>query len=172
MIYTDSPQLYIACLAAYNERYLHGRWIDMTQPLDVIYREIDAIIASSPVADAEEWAIHDHENFGGIDISEYDDIAELAKKAQFIAEHGELGGALLAHYDDITSATAALNENYHGKWPSEAAFARELFDECYGYSIPESLRFYVDYERFADDLFFSDYLAFESQGCVHVFTCY
>lgn len=30
--------------------------------------------------------------------------------------------------------------------------AVELFDDCYGHSIPEELRIYIDYEKFAADL--------------------
>lgn len=29
--------------------------------------------------------------------------------------------------------------------------ATELFDECYAYQIPDNLRFYIDYEKFARD---------------------
>ncbi|MFH1495611.1 MAG: antirestriction protein ArdA [Pseudomonadota bacterium] len=29
--------------------------------------------------------------------------------------------------------------------------ASELFDDCYVYQIPENIRFYIDYEKFARD---------------------
>ena len=28
---TDQPRIYVACLAAYNNGYLHGAWIDADQ---------------------------------------------------------------------------------------------------------------------------------------------
>ncbi len=60
MYNTITPKIYIACLAAYNNGYLHGKWIDATQDVDSIYSNIRNVLASSPIPDAEEWAIHDY----------------------------------------------------------------------------------------------------------------
>ena len=62
---TDTPRIYVACLAAYNNGHLHGRWIDANQDPDAIQVEISAMLAASPIADAEEWAIHDYEGYEG-----------------------------------------------------------------------------------------------------------
>ncbi|MEP0315093.1 MAG: antirestriction protein ArdA, partial [Hyphomonas sp.] len=51
------PRIYVACLAAYNNGCLHGRWIAVTTP-DEIMSEVRAMLADSPLPDAEEWAIH------------------------------------------------------------------------------------------------------------------
>ncbi|RAN32725.1 hypothetical protein HY11_17410 [Hyphomonas pacifica] len=53
----DRPRVYVACLAAYNNGCLHGRWIDATTP-DEIMVEVCAMLADSPLPGAEEWAIH------------------------------------------------------------------------------------------------------------------
>jgi hypothetical protein len=53
----DRPRIYVACLAAYNNGCLHGRWIDATTP-DEIWAQVRAMLADSPEPDAEEWAIH------------------------------------------------------------------------------------------------------------------
>lgn len=38
MCSTITPKkIYVACLAAYNNGYLHGEWIDATQDVDSIY---------------------------------------------------------------------------------------------------------------------------------------
>lgn len=48
--------------------------------------------------------------------------------------------------------------------------ASEMFDECYGYSIPEELRIYIDYEKFAADLEYGgDMVEFEFGG--KTYTC-
>ncbi|MCT8003625.1 antirestriction protein ArdA [Sphingomonas sanguinis] len=57
----STPRIYVACLAAYNNGYLHGTWIDADQDADQIRDEIAAMLARSPVEDAEEYAIHDYE---------------------------------------------------------------------------------------------------------------
>jgi antirestriction protein len=64
------PRIYVACLAAYNNGYLHGVWIDAAQEPWSIYDEVKAMLAASPVAGAEEWAIHDYEGFRGVRIEE------------------------------------------------------------------------------------------------------
>jgi len=35
-----TPQIYVACLASYNNGFLHGQWIDATQSEEEIYVRI------------------------------------------------------------------------------------------------------------------------------------
>ena len=65
----DRPRIYVACLAAYNNGCLHGRWIEATTP-DEIWEQVRAMLADSPEPDAEEWAIHDHDGFEGAPLSD------------------------------------------------------------------------------------------------------
>ena len=60
---TEPVRIYVACLAAYNNGVLHGRWIDAARGEDHIWEETRAMLAASPIPDAEEWAIHDYEGF-------------------------------------------------------------------------------------------------------------
>jgi antirestriction protein len=94
---TPTIQIYVACLAAYNNGYLHGQWIDLDETLDTVWEQVHAILKSSPIPDAEEWAIHDYEGFEGYNLGEYEGIEKAHTLAQFILEHGELGGLLLNH---------------------------------------------------------------------------
>lgn len=48
------------------------------------------MLALSPEASAEEFAIHDYEGFGDLRISEYASLQNVASYADFISEHGEL----------------------------------------------------------------------------------
>ena len=133
-MYLLSPQIYIACLAAYNNGKLHGVWIDATQDVDHIWEEINAI-------------------------------------AKFIEEYGPLGGEVLAYYSNgIDDAQKVLNECYHGEYDSELDYASELFDELYGNEMPDYLASYINYDRFARDLFISDYYSLSINGKVHVFS--
>jgi len=61
----EEIRIYVACLAAYNNGKLHGAWIDATQDIDDIQCQINQMLADSPEPDAEEYAIHDYEEFGG-----------------------------------------------------------------------------------------------------------
>ena len=84
-----APRIYVACLASYNSGVLHGRWIDAGQDAEAIHEEIAEMLSESRELIAEEFAIHDFEGFTGYELSEHEAIAEVARIAQRIAEHGD-----------------------------------------------------------------------------------
>lgn len=161
-------RIYVACLASYNDGILHGHWIDAEQDAGSIHDGIKAMLDASPIAEAEEWAIHDYEGFEGASISEYQGIDSVADIAAFISEHGKLGAELINHFGDLDEAKAAITDHYAGEYESLADFARELTEDTG--EIPESLRFYIDYDRMARDLAMSDVLTIETGfQNIHVF---
>lgn len=165
----ETPRIYAACLAAYNNGRLHGRWIDAAQDPDDIQAEISEMLAASPISDAEEWAIHDYEGFEGARLEEYSGIENARALALFIVEHGELGAKLLEHVGgDLEQAEAAFDD-YAGEHESLADFAREITEETT--SVPPTLVNYIDYDAIARDMelngdVFTVELGF---GEVHVF---
>ncbi len=162
------PRIYVACLAAYNDGHLHGEWIDADQDAWAIYADVKEMLAASPVADAEEWAIHDYENFEGIRIAEYDGFGRVAELAAFVIEHGKLGAEVFNYFGSIDESRSALADQYAGQYESLADFAQEIAEETG--DVPESLRYYVDYERMARDMAIGDVIAFETgMSEVHVF---
>ena len=166
----DTPRIYVACLAAYNSGYLHGKWLDAIDE-DKIYKNIYEMLADSPIEGSEEWAIHDYSGFGDAQLDEYESIPNVIKIAEFITEHGELGVTLLGEFS-IDDAQKFLKDCYHGSYDSEVDFARSVFEECYGDAIPENLIYYFDHKAFARDLFVNDYFSIDAQGKTHVFSLY
>ncbi len=167
----SSPRIYVACLAAYNNGYLHGAWIDADQDAEQIRDEIAAMLARSPIEDAEEYAIHDYEGFEGVSISEYAGIDSVARMAAFIAEHGALGAGLLEQFSgDMDQAESTLDDCYHGQFASLADYMEELTTESV--TIPEALRYYFDWQAMARDAEMSgDLFTIETaHGEVHVFS--
>ena len=165
---TTVPSIYVACLAAYNNGFLHGQWIDANQEPRAIHSAIQDMLAQSPVGGAEEWAIHDYEGFGGLRLSEYEDITKVAEIAKLIQEHGE-AWALYAEFEGIEYATKErFEEAYQGEWDSEEDFAQNLAEETM--EIPQHLQFYIDYEKFARDLFINDFFSIEVSHKIHVFS--
>ncbi|PHS08474.1 MAG: antirestriction protein [Blastopirellula sp.] len=166
---SDGPRIYVACLAAYNNGHLYGKWIDADQDAKTIQSNITTMLAASPIPNAEEWAIHDCEGFEGADIQEYSGIETVAKLAAFVSEHGELGGKLLANFNgELEDAEAAFDE-YAGEHKSLADFAQDLIEQST--KIPENLVNYIDYDAIARDMelngdVFTIELGFES---VHIF---
>jgi antirestriction protein len=145
-----TPSIYVACLAAYNSGILHGRWIDATQSEEDIRAEIADILKSSPISEAEEWAIHDHEGFGDGLICEYTDINEVAAYAEIIVEHPEFGAAVLNHCEGYIEEARNALEGYRGQFESLADYVQDLTEEST--QIPAHLDGYIDYEAIARDM--------------------
>lgn len=165
------PQIYVACLAAYNNGHLHGAWIDAAQDLEDVYLEIREMLTNSPEPDAEEWEIHDFDDFAGLQVSHYTGVKEACKLAKFCVKYGYLGAGLYLHYgENIKDAITALEDHYHGEWDSELAYAVELFDECYADNLSEFVLSYIDYEKFERDLFMSDCFSIYVDHKYHVFS--
>ncbi|PCI53068.1 MAG: antirestriction protein [Alphaproteobacteria bacterium] len=145
----DTPRIYVACLAAYNNGHLHGAWIDVEDE-ESIQDAVCGILKTSPIPNAEEWAIHDYENFDGVTINEYDSFARVVEIAEFIGNCSGFGGKLLENYGgDIEDAESAL-ERYNGEYESLADFAEELTESTT--KIPKTLKYYIDYKSMARDM--------------------
>lgn len=163
-------RIYVACLAAYNSGILHGRWIDAEQEPDAIRDGIGLMLKASPIPEAEEWAIHAYEGFEGVSIAESEDIEQVSEFARFVAEHGKLGAKLIDHFGNIEQAREALEERYRGCFESLADYVQELTEGCT--SIPEHLRFYIDWQAMARDAELNgEVLTIETAfDAVHVFS--
>lgn len=147
---TEQPRIYVACLAAYNNGFLHGAWIDAAQEPWAIYDEVKAMLAASPIAGAEEWAIHDYEGFGGVCIEEYASFDHVSELAAFIAEHGALGAALLDHCSgELSEAREAIENRHLGSYASLADCVQEVTEDST--AIPHALRYYIDWPAMARD---------------------
>jgi antirestriction protein len=145
-----TPRIYVACLAAYNNGYLHGAWIDATQGEWGIWDDIQKMFAASPIADAEEHSVHDYEGFEGARIEEYTGIETVAKLATFITEHGALGGAVLEYFNNhLDEASEALTERYLWQYTSLADYVQEMTEDSM--TIPQSLQYYIDWQAMARD---------------------
>ena len=145
-------QIYVACLAAYNAGTLHGEWIDATQDEDVIAEEIQAMLAASPIPNAEEYAIHDYEGFGEVSttLGEYPNLSDVVEAALFIQEYEEIAIKLISYCGDIEEAKTALNEQYQGCYSSLADYA-ETYASDTGAEIPNWLEYYIDWEKMGRD---------------------
>ena len=165
----NAPKIYVACLASYNSGILHGEWLDASLEVEEIQEKINQMLAISPIEDAEEWAIHDFENFYDLSIGEYESIDDVHKKALFVVEHGELGAKLTSYYGELETAEQALENHYQGEYENELDFAMQFFDEHYLHNIPENIQIYIDYEKFRRDVFIGDCFSLEASGKTHVF---
>lgn len=170
---TETPQIYVADLAAYNNGMLHGKWIDATQSAEEIEEEVREMLKNSPVGDeAEEWAIHDDEYFEPIKIHEWDSFEHVSEIANAIVEHGEMFGEIYNHLGSGTTVENAIDfieDNYAGEYDSLGDFAEELNYETQ--ELPKDIYSYIDFESMGRDMELSGYiLSFtDSRRKLHVF---
>lgn len=175
---TEHNSIYVASLYDYNAGILHGVWIDFDTCLNVdeVWEAIRAMLAASPTAKregvpAEEWAIHDYEGFGGIEVSENETIGTLWQAHELLSDLDD-PEAFIDYLDyqgqvtlsEVTESNIAnFQEAYRGWYRSEEEFAEELIEEMGLLSnVDELLSRYFDYEAFARDLFMSDYYMTEN----------
>jgi len=170
-------RIYVACLASYNNGILHGRWIDATTDIEAMAKEIDSMLKDSPIANAEEWAIHDSEGLG--DVSEHTSLEEIARRveiAEAAARYDLPVPVLLEAMEDIDDedAESFVLVHYRGRYEDLAEFAEELCNECYDLEqIPDFLRGHIDWDGVARDMVYGgDIREIRNGGCSYVFWNY
>lgn len=139
-----------------------GRWLDLDGD------DAEAAVSAISQDGALEVGAFDHEGFGGICTENVLELMELARAA-LTSQDAEAFIAYVSHTGQgAASAKDDFDDAYCGRWDDKEAFAANLADEVM--DIPERIRSYFDYERFARDLFMGDYFSERSaDGDVFVF---
>lgn len=154
---SPAMKIYVACLAAYNSGRLHGAWIDATSDTEAMQEAVDAMLAASPVADAEEWAIHDYDGFPN--LGEYPGLEAVADMAQLFEDfdhidEGDLR-AILDNFRDPAEARDELDDNFVGTFNTFRDYADDAADEnmaAHDIKDDSPLARYFDYDAWARDL--------------------
>lgn len=163
---TGNPAVYVGTYAKYNcvygcEKALFGCWLDLTKFAD--YDEFIAVCRYLHRDEADpEFMAQDYENFpeewyteGFMSREQFEHIQEFAELDE---DEREAYEAFLDVRCDSHISIDDFREAYQGEWDSEEEFARYIVDECGMLdNVPESLKDYFDFERYADDLFRYDY---------------
>ena len=146
----NQPQVYVACLAAYNSGHLHGEWITPKADKDELQEQIDKVLKSSPIQGAEEWAIHDYDSFPN--LGEYPDLDKLIQVQEAIDEHGKyVVNAFLENWsvEDLDH----IDDAYYGTYDSFSEFAQQLAEDTIeGLNGDTTLARYFDWEAWERDL--------------------
>ncbi len=145
-----------------------GCWVDLDESTtwETIADAIRAAIPGAAIdeilcADAEGPARHFLSRYDGFDLNCWQEWIEAAERSHLEIE------VIEAYCDNVgmwdAEAVEAAEENYMGSFDTPAEFAEDYADGT-GIlsSIPENLRYYFDFERFANDLMSGDF--FESDG--------
>ena len=156
---TLQPKIYVASLADYNDGRLHGAWLDATGDPDELREGISRMLAAAPAPGAEEWAIHDYDDFAGARLGENENLETVSVIARGLQEHGPAFGAWVDICDRDREAMDDFDEAFVGHYDSVTAYADFLLDDL-GYReeikrlLPAWLLDYVntDAELFGRDL--------------------
>jgi antirestriction protein len=158
-----TPSVYVGTYEKYNSGSLQGEWVDLTQ-----FSNNDEFLTYCAELHNDEkdpeFMFQDFEGFPrsfysesnlNDDVWQFIEIIQDEDKAQALTDYLENGNSIDNFEDD-----------YCGQYDSEELYGEEIFDECYLHDVPESIRYYIDYEKFTRDLFISDYWRSENG---HVF---
>ena len=134
----ETPKIYVADLAAYNEGKLVGEWLDLSDFYDGS-GVVDAIndllkkFSEEQGVEREEYAIHDTENIpeGYIDEGsgehDFDRVINVYKKAE---EEDLPLDVLLDYAKEVGVDADELNDiPFNGKFASESDFAYDLVEQ-------------------------------------------
>ena len=159
--HTGNPAGYVGTYHKDNCGSIFGMWLDLTTFAD--YDEFLAVCAYLHRDEADpEFMAQDYENFpdewyteGFMSRDEFDKIQEFAELDD---DDREAFQAFMDLKCDSELSVDDFREAYQGEWDSEEDFARNIVEECGMLdNVPESLKDYFDFERYADELFRWDY---------------
>ena len=140
----QDSQIYVACLASYNNGCLSGKWITPEDTEEKLQAQIDEILKASPEPEAEEWAIHDYDNFPN--LGEYPSNKDIVKVTEAQKKHGvNQINAFLTIYqvEDLEH----FEDSYSGEYEDFTEYSNQLADDCFNASDTQ----YFDYEKFESD---------------------
>ena len=150
--------------------------IDASQPAETIREEIAEMLAGSSEMNAEEWAIHDYEDFGDLRLSEFEDIDRIAETAFLMTEYGPIFASLLAYLGGtscLDDARRHMDDGYRGEYDSLADYVEQFVEDCYAdviKDLPDFIRYHIDYEGIARDMELNgEVFTLVCGGKVHVF---
>lgn len=150
------PAVYVGTYAKYNDGSLFGQWVDVSS-FDDYDEFIDYLRRLHADEPDPEFMVQDYENFPKSLYSETCVCSEdWFEKIKMIAESDQKEAieAYIDYYGDFDERD--FEDRYEGAWDSEEDFAEYLVDEI-GMENIQNKDYYFDYEKFARDLFLSDY---------------
>lgn len=165
----ETPKVYIADLAAYNEGKLVGEWIDLSDYNDgsEVMDEISNLLkkwSKKAGEEREEYAVHDYENFASNLYSEYmgEESFDKVIKAYKVSEEkgipADVIGTIMREYnpDDIEEW---IDEHYEGQFDNDTDLAYHYVDMMGGVEKlgKKTTDMYFDYEKFGRDLAINDF---------------
>lgn len=160
----SEARVYVGTYAKYNEGSIFGKWLDLS---DYSYKSAFYNACRELHSDEAdpELMFQDYENIPSGLVGEswisdnifavigaVSDLNDNEQEAFYIWLND---GSREIDTDDIDSLIESFRDDYQGAYEDEEDYAYEVVEQCY--DLPEFAKSYFDYEKFARDLFISDY---------------
>lgn len=163
MTTTDAPQVWIGCLACYNDGSLTGEWVDAIDAGDLTTEELHTHqnVTVNPVyGPHEELWVMDHQDFHGLLTGECSpcEAQRIAEAMEAFERNGGDVKALGAYKGytglDLDEAIHSFFDHYEGEWDSEKDFAYHWAEDVLNFEADnDGPGSYIDWDRYATSLF-------------------
>lgn len=164
---SDSPALYCGTYSKYNTGNLRGMWVDLST-FDY-YEEFEAFCLAIHADEADpEIMFQDFDNMPDCLYHESMSKKGIEKIMEYLGMCNEYSVPAVNDFLELfmPEDLDRMPDAYVGVYESKEDFAEELVDDCYNLEkMMGNLACYFDYEKFARDLFMTDYY-FGSRGTV------
>lgn len=164
MMDMQEAQIYVGTYAKYNDGSLFGKWMQLSDYSDLeefieacteLHKdEEDPELMFQDWEEIPEGLINESwlsENF--FDLRDVIDSLKDDEQEAFMVWY-TYGGYDISR-EDAHVLISKFRDEYQGKYSSEEDFANEYVVNCY--DLPEFAQTYFDYEKFARELFSTDY---------------
>jgi|SRR3989344_291052 len=144
-------------LKDYNESILRYEWVDLEKCSTA--SEISDFISgflgkrSKETSELhEEWFVTDYEEF--VNLGEYPSLEKIEKAVKLSKQYD---WESVAAYYGMNGSLDDFEDAYNGIFDSEEDFAYSIAHDIYSKEDLGQLEIYIDWEKYARDLFINDY---------------
>lgn len=160
----QEAQIYVGTYRKYNEGSLFGKWLQLSDYSD-LEEFYEACKELHKDEEDMELMFQDWENIPEALIGECwlsENFFNLRDALDNLKDDDKEAFMVWAEFDsqdlaseDPYNLVSKFRNAYHGKYASEEDFAYQFVNDCYDLS--EFAQTYFDYEKFANELFSTDY---------------
>ncbi len=160
----SEARIYVGTYAKYNEGSIFGKWMDLSDysGSEEFYKACKELHADE---EDPELMFQDYENIPSGLISEswlspnVFAVIEAVTKLDDTQQEAFTVWCSFTSNDlatkDINDLIESFQDDYQGEYSSEEDYAYQVVEETM--EVPEGIKTYFDYEKFARDLFICDY---------------
>ena len=166
-----TTEIYVASLSDYVAGRLHGKWInlsDCSYDSDLVNDEIQEMLSESKEMIAEEYAIHDYDNFPSnivYKLGEYPNLDRVCELGELLDDNGDMIQALMECTDDLSYIDNA-EDYFIGAFESESDVKYHFFGLQFGdldQDMIDRIESYIDL-----DYLWSEYIKHGNYYCQYL----